>query len=128
MPHRRRRGTLPAVDTADSEGLIEHLSNLEEPRVEGNGTHESIGGVVVCVCPVRRRLGRKRATGTTAPHDAQRCGSERCSVDLVSDVFVPDRQLAKLPRAKPVARLRYAPPAIHLGGKTFNAPTFEPDD
>lgn len=128
MPHSPRRGRLPAVDTADSEGPTEHLSNLEDPRVEGNGTHESIGVVGVCVCPVRRRVGSKRAIGTTAPRDARRCGSERWSGDLVSDVFVPDRRLVKLPRAKRVARLRYAPPTIHLGAKAFNAPTFEPDD
>ena len=40
------------MDTAAPEGLIEHFSKLEDPRVERNKKHESIDVIVLCVCSV----------------------------------------------------------------------------
>ena len=45
---------------------------------------------------VKRRRGRKRATGTRAPHDAPLCAGERWSLDFVSDVFEPGRRFRTL--------------------------------
>ena len=41
---------------------------------------------------VKRRSGRKRATGTRAPHDVPRLPNDRWSLDFLSDVFEPGRR------------------------------------
>ena len=45
---------------------------------------------------VKRRRGRKRATGTRAPPDVPQCAGERWSLDFVSDVFEPGRRFRTL--------------------------------
>jgi len=57
--------------------------------------HEWVDVIVLCVCAVKRRRGRKRTTGTKVRQGAPRCGGERWSLDFVSDVFDPGRRLPK---------------------------------
>ena len=77
------------MDTAAPERLIEHFSKLVDPRVEsGTKRHELIDVIVPCVCAVKRRRGRKWATGT-------RSAGERWSLDFVSDVLASRRRLPK---------------------------------
>ena len=38
------------MDNSAPEGLIEHFSKLEDPRVERNKKHELIDVIVLCVC------------------------------------------------------------------------------
>lgn len=45
---------------------------------------------------VKRRCGRKRATGTRAAQDVPQCTGERWSLDFVSDVFEPGRRFRTL--------------------------------
>ena len=40
------------MDRIAPEGLIEHFSKLEDPRVDRNKKHELIDVVVLCVCAV----------------------------------------------------------------------------
>ena len=40
------------MDITAPEGLIEHFSKLEDPRVDRNKKHELIDVVVLCVCAV----------------------------------------------------------------------------
>ena len=40
------------MDTSVPEGLIEHFSKLEDPRVDRNKKHELIDVIVLCVCAV----------------------------------------------------------------------------
>lgn len=40
------------MDMTAPEGLIEHFSKLEDPRVDRNKKHELIDVVVLCVCAV----------------------------------------------------------------------------